>query len=304
MNKVVLTLILGLVISLLAAACQPAVSPPPSPVAASPTAMAAKGLPKAADGTALRKIQDRGKIVAGVKYDIPTFGYLNPLTNKLEGFDVDLVKGIADYIFGNPEAVEFKQAISKDRIPFLQEGVVDIIASTMTINEERTQQIDFADTYYVAGQSLLVPKNSTISSLNDLKGKKVATVKGSTSEKNIAEKAKEAEVVLFDTYSEGVAAMDSNRADAVTTDDIILFGFVKQSPDKYKVVGGQFTVEPYGIGVAKNNKELLDAVNGALRKMIDSGEWAKIYEKNLPGSKAPAPPPRDWRQVTMKAPGY
>lgn len=290
----------GLACQLIVAGCAPAAPAPAGSTGG--TQVQAKGLPKAPDGTLLRKVQDRGKLIAGVKYDIPTFGYLNPISNQLEGFDIDLVKAIAEHIFGDPNAVEFKQAVSKDRIPFLKEGVTDVIASTMTITEERTKEIDFSDTYYVAGQSLLVPKNSTVASITDLKGKRVATVKGSTSEVNIKEKAKDAEVVLFDTYSEGVAAMDANRADAVTTDDIILYGFVKQSPDKYKVVGGQFTVEPYGIGVPLGSKELLTAVNDALRKQIANGGWAKIYEKHLLGSKAPAPPPRDWRQVSMPKP--
>ena len=262
---------------------------------------AGKPLPLAPQGTALRKIQDTSKIVVGVKYDIPTFGYLNPTTNQLEGFDVDIAKAVAKHIFGDPSKIEFKQAVSKDRIPFLEQSVVDIVISTMTINEDRAKQIDFADTYYVAGQSLLVPKDSKIAGLADLKGKTVASVKGSTSEKNIREKAPEATVVLFDTYSEGVAAMDTGRAEAVTTDDIILYGFVKQSPAKYKVVGGQFTIEPYGIGIAKGKPELLAAVNDTISEIKKNGEWAKIYEKNLPGSKAPAPPIADWREIYKQA---
>lgn len=287
----------SIALALVAGACAPSTPPVSAPGSTAPAA--AKGIPKAPAGTLLRTVQDRGKIIAGVKYDIPTFGYLNPVTNKLEGFDIDIVKGVANYIFGDPEAVEFKQAVSKDRIPFLKDGVVDIVASTMTITEDRTKEIDFAETYFVAGQSLLVPANSTIKSIADLSGKKVATVKGSTSETNLRTKAPGAEVILFDTYSEAVQAMDTNRADTVTTDDIILYGYVKQAPNKYKVVGGQFTVEPYGIGVAKGNAELLNAVNEALRGMIKSGDWGKIYEKNLPGSKAPGPPPADWRKVTL-----
>jgi putative glutamine transport system substrate-binding protein len=262
---------------------------------------ASKGIPKAAEGTALRKIQDRGKFVAGVKYDQPTFGYLNPKTNKLEGFDIDLSKAIAREILGNEDAIEFKQAVSKDRIPFLEQGVVDFIAATMTANEDRAKQIEFTDTYYVAGQSLLVPKNSDITGLASLNGKSVATVKGSTPEQNIRQKAPGANVVLFDTYSECIAAMDSGRAQAVTTDDIILLGYQQQSPDKYKVVGGQFTVEPYAVGIPKGQMDVLDAVNTAMRSIVKSGEWAKIYEKNL-GGKAPAPPPQDWREVYKMKP--
>ena len=266
--------------------------------AAGAAAKAASGpLPQAAAGTGLRKVQDRGKLIVGVKYDVPTFGYLNPQTNKLEGFDVDLAKGIAKYIFGDDTKIEFVQAVSANRIPFLQNDTVDIIASTMTANEDRAKQIDFTRTYYVAGQGLLVPANSTITGIKDLDGKTVCSAQGSTSEKNIREKAPKANVILFQTYAECVQTMDAGRADAVTTDDNILLGFVKQSPGKYKVPDERFTTEPYGMGVKQGNKELLDAANAALDTMIADGTWAKLYAANLPGVKVPAPPPADWRLV-------
>jgi aspartate/glutamate/glutamine transport system substrate-binding protein len=261
------------------------------------------GVPRAAEGTSLRRIQDNGKLVIGVKYDVPTFGYLNPRNNTLEGFDVDLGKAIAREVLGSESAADFKQAVSADRIPFLNAGQVDLVLSTMTANEERAQQIDFTDAYYVAGQSLLVKKDSTINGIRDLGGKTVCSVTGSTSEKNIREKAPTAQVVLFGTYSECVQAMDSGRAEAVTTDDIILLGYVKDAPDRYKVVGGQFTIEPYAGGVAKNNAELLGAVNGAIQKLKASGEWKRIYEKNLSGVAVPSnPPPVAWQEVYRMQP--
>lgn len=268
------------------AACTPATGAPSG------------GVPQAPAGTMLRRVQDASKIVIGVKYDIPTFGYLNPRTNQLEGFDVELGKAIARDVLGSESKVEFKQAVSADRIPFLQTGQVDLILSTMTANEDRAQQIDFTDAYYVAGQSLLVKKDSNISGIRDLSGRTVCSVTGSTSERNIREKASQANIILFDTYSVCVQTMDGGRADAVTTDDIILLGFVKEGPDRYKVVGGQFTIEPYAGGVAKNNPEFLKAVNDAIKKIKSSGDWKKIYEKNLPGVQAPRdPPPVDWREV-------
>lgn len=286
MRRALLVLLAGLCLS---GACAPPTAQPPA-VAQAPA------------GTLLRKVQDRGKIVIGVKYDIPTFGYLNPRTNQLEGFDVELGKAIAREVLGSDARAEFTQAASADRIPFLNNGQVDLVLSTMTANEERAQQIDFTDAYYVAGQSLLVKKDATLGGIRDLGGKTVCSVSGSTSEKNIREKSPQAQVVLFRTYSECVQAMDTGRADAVTTDDIILLGFVKESPDRYKVVGGQFTVEPYAGGVAKNNPELLQAVNEAIRKAKGSGEWKKIYEKNLPGVAVPKEPPVDWREVYRMAP--
>lgn len=251
--------------------------------------------------TSLDAIKQRGKLVVGVKYDVVTFGYLNPETNKVEGFDVEMAKAVAQRIFGNPDAVEFKEAISKNRIPYLNEGVVDVVFSTMTANEERAQQIDFSDCYYVAGQSLLVPIDSTLTGVNDLGGKRVATVTGSTSEKNVRAAAPTADVKLFSTYSEAVQAMQSGQADAVTTDDIILFGFVKNSPDKFKVVGGQFTQEPYAAGVKKGNTALVEEVNAAIRDLKQNGRWAEIYKQTISPENVPPVPPQNWQDVVKKS---
>jgi putative glutamine transport system substrate-binding protein len=251
-------------------------------------------------GGTLADIKTRGRLIAGVKYDVRIFGYLNPETNKVEGFDVDLAKAVAERIFGDPEKVEFVEAISANRIPYLEEGKADVIFSTMTANEDRAKQIEFSDTYYVAGQSLLVPVNSTITSIQDLDGRTVGTVKGSTSEKNIAAKAPTAKIELFDAYAAAVQAMEAGRVEAVTTDDIILYGFARNAPDKFKVVGGQFTQEPYAAGVRKGNTELLAEVNGALRDLKESGEWAEIYKKWI-GSDPTGLPPQDWREVYAQA---
>jgi putative glutamine transport system substrate-binding protein len=266
------------------------------------TAGGSAGVAQAPAGTLLRKVQDRGKIIIGVKYDVPTFGYLDPRSNQLQGFDVDLGKAIAREVLGDEKKVEFAQARSADRIPFLNTGQVDLVLSTMTANEERAKEIDFTETYYVAGQSLLVRKESTINGIRDLSGKTVCSVSGSTSEKNIREKAPLAQVILFGTYSECVQGLDTQRAEAVTTDDIILLGFAKDAPDRYKVVGGQFTIEPYAGGVAKGNAEFLAAVDGAIKQIKASGEWKRIYEKNLPGIAVPQPPPVDWRDVYKMQP--
>ncbi len=265
------------------------------------TAVTTAGTPTtgAMSGGTLADIKARGRLIAGVKYDVRIFGYLNPETNKVEGFDVDLAKAVAERIFGDPEKVDFVEAISANRIPYLDQGKADVIFSTMTANEDRAKQIEFSDTYYVAGQSLLVPINSTIASIKDLDGKTVGTVKGSTSEKNIAAKAPTAKIELFDAYAAAVQAMDAGRVEAVTTDDIILYGFQRNSPDKFKVVGGQFTQEPYAAGIKKGNTELLAEVNGALRDLKQSGKWAEIFKKWI-GSDPTAVPPQEWRDVYLQ----
>lgn len=272
---------------------------PTNTTAAAPTNTTAAG--GGAITNNLAAIKARGKLIAGVKYDVRIFGYLNPETNVVEGFDVDLARAVATRIFGNPDAIQFEEAISRNRIPYLDEGRVDVIFSTMTANATRAGQIDFSDVYYVAGQSLLVPVNSDIATVNDLAGKRVGTAKGSTSETNIRSFAPQATIELFDGYAQAVAAMDAGRLDAVTTDDIILYGFQRDSPDKFKVVGGQFTQEPYAAGVKKGNTDLLNEVNGALRDLKESGEWQVLYKKWI-GTDPQGVPPAKWEDVYTQAP--
>jgi putative glutamine transport system substrate-binding protein len=311
-NRLALT-VLAWAVVLASAACQPATSAPPAAETAGPLAPEAAaspvvagteaGLPPAEPGSLLRTVQDRGRLVCGTKYDVPTFGYLSPETNKVEGFDIEVCRAIARHILGDPEAVEIKEALSRNRIPFLNEGVVDVVASTMTINEERLKEIDFSNVYFIASQALLLPVSNPATTLAELKGQRIGTVKGSTSEQNInAASEKDGlglQVLLFDTYSEAVAAMDAGRVDAVTTDDIILYGFMRQQPDKWKVVGGPLSAEPYGIGVPKGQAALLSAVNDALAEFKQSGSWQKAYQTWITAETVPEPPADDWRSVTV-----
>ncbi len=306
MRRVAQILSLLMVLSALVACGQSGGTGSTAPTAASgaaaPTAATGGEQPTAAGpvaDTSLTAIKQRGKLIVGVKYDQPGFGFLNPDTNKVEGFDVEMGRAVAQKIFGNADAVEFKESVSKNRIPYLDQGVVDVVFATMTANEERAQQIDFSDCYYVAGQSLLVPTASDIAGVDALAGKTIGTVKGSTSEKNIRTKAPEAKVELFDTYAEAVQAMQSGRVEAVTTDDIILYGFQKQNPDKFKVVGGQFTQEPYAAGVKKGNTELLNETNTTIRDLKQSGKWAELF-KQWVSDDAPQIPPQEWRDVIKK----
>jgi ABC-type amino acid transport substrate-binding protein len=262
------------------------------------SACAPKGIGPAPEGTLLRKIQDRGKLIVGIKTDIPTFGFKELRFNTIEGFDPAIGREIAARIFGDPSKVEFKPAVSKDRIPFLLDGTVDVILSTMTINDDRLKDIDFSVVYYVAGQRLLVRKDSHITSVADLADKKVGTAKGSTSATNLG-KFSVGQVVLYDTYFDATTDLVQGKIDAVSTDDVILYGFALVNPDT-NVVGAQFSYEPYGVGVPKNNPELLNEVNTVIHNLKTSGKWKQIWKKEI-GDKVgiltiPDPPPDDWRK--------
>ncbi|PET45408.1 amino acid ABC transporter substrate-binding protein [Bacillus sp. AFS001701] len=228
---------------------------------------------------ALARIKDDKKIVFGVKYDTRLFGLKNPSTGKVEGFDIDLSKALAKEMFGDDVKPEYIEVTSKTRVGLLNNGKVDAVVATMTINEERKKEVDFTDVYFNAGQSLLVKKGSKVHGLADLKkGTKVLAVKGSTSAVNIRQKAPETTVLEFENYAEAFTALKAGKGDALTTDDSILYGMKEEDPS-FELVGGTFTEEPYGIAVKKGNKDLVDALNKALKSLKDSGKYDEIKNK-------------------------
>ena len=245
---------------------------------AAPTQAAAPTF--AADST-MAKIVAKGKMTVGVKFDQPGFGLKDPVTGKVDGFDVQIAKEIGKALGLKEEQIEFVEAVSANRIPFLQEDKVDLVIATMTINAERKTQIEFSRPYYLAGQSILVKKdNTTIKTVTDLNGKNVCSVQGSTSEKNIQTKAPQANLLSLTGYAACVDSLKSGRVEAVSTDDIILAGFAA-SDNTLKLVGGQFTQEPYGIGVKKGKTDMVAFIDALLAKEFADGTWDKIYDKYL-----------------------
>ncbi len=253
--------------------------------------------PTVEPGTSVAAIKDKGTITIGVKYDVPLFGLKNPTTGDIEGFDIEIGKMITEAIFGDDTKVEFVEAVSKNREPFIQDGKVDLVISTYTINDTRKQVVDFAGPYYVAGQDILVKADDdSIKSVDDLNGKKVCSVTGSTSLTNVQEKAPQADLsVVFDKYSLCVEALNDGRVQAVTTDNIILLGFVADSDGELKIVGNPFTEEPYGIGLKKGDTELRDFVNDVLEQSYTDGSWKDAFDETVgvSGVDAPTPPPLD-----------
>lgn len=227
----------------------------------------------------LDKILKRGKIIVGVKYDTKPFGYINA-KHELAGYDVDLAKYIAKSILGKENDIEFKQVTSSNRIFALNSGKVDIIIATMTITDQRKTVVDFSLPYYMAGQAILVPKNSKINSISDLNGKKVIIILGSTAENNLKIIAPNSDILGFKTYTEGYKALKNGRADAMFSDDAILLGFVADDPS-IKLLPQRYTNEPYSIAFRKGaeSTRLINKINFILEYMKKSGELQKLGNK-------------------------
>jgi glutamate transport system substrate-binding protein len=257
---------------------KPATTVAPTTAAPAAATPAAAKLPATA-----QKIKDRGKITIGVKFDVPFMGLQNPVNNDVTGFDTEMGKIVARAIFGTDKGkITWTEAISRNREPFIQEGKVDIVISTYTINDARKKLVDFAGPYVSAKQDILIYKVDAeqIKSVTDLNGRKVCSVQGSTSLNNLRREAPRADVVAFNTYSECVEALKDGRVQAVTTDDLILISFAKKFP-AFQLVGKPFTDEPYGIGLKKCDTEFRNWINDLIETSVKNGDYKKAWDANL-----------------------
>ncbi|KRE97382.1 glutamate ABC transporter [Nocardioides sp. Soil774] len=245
------------------------------------------------DGTAMKELADAGKITIGVKFDQPGIGFKGATDDMPKGFDPEIGKILAASLGIAPEDIEWKETISDNREPFLEEGEVDLVIASYSITDERRQVVGQAGPYYVTGQQLLVASDSDIASLDDVKGKEVCSVTGSTSLDNI--KAEGAKPRGFDTYSECVDQVLSGTVDAMTTDGAILLGYAAENPDELKVVVDPFSEERYGVGYSKDKPEMCQWIVDTIKKAEDDGDWDAAFEATLgqSGVDTPEPPAMD-----------
>jgi glutamate transport system substrate-binding protein len=223
------------------------------------------------------------KITVGIKYDQPGLGLKTP-DGSFTGFDVDVAKYVAKELGYAEGDIEFKETKSADRETALARGDVDFIAATYSITDERAKKVDFAGPYLLAHQDLLIRADDNVAKGDDLNGKKLCSVTGSTSAQNVQKDfAKNAQLKQYGTYSECLSALQSGQVDALTTDDSILAGYASQDQykGKFKLAGLKLSNENYGIGVKKGEKEMVDKINAALEKMVDEKAWDKAVADNF-----------------------
>ncbi|MEP7111633.1 MAG: glutamate ABC transporter substrate-binding protein [Ilumatobacteraceae bacterium] len=247
-------------------------------------------------GSTMAAIQKRGKLIVGVSGDTLLFGARNPLKNVIEGFDIDMLKEVAKAIFGpsGESNITYKVITYADRLPNLEAGPdnggVDIVAHTMTINCNRWLRIAFSSTYFDAGQRVLVKKGSKFDSIDALNAASatVCAPEGSTNidllRKNENNRFDKLVVLAKPDVTDCLVAMQQGEADGATGDDTVLAGLAAQDPNT-EVVGDKFTDEPYGLGIA-NGQDKVDFVrfvNSVIEEMRTDGRWQQIYTKWLVG---------------------
>ncbi|MFI9308401.1 glutamate ABC transporter substrate-binding protein [Streptomyces triculaminicus] len=253
--------------------------------------------PSIADGPAVQRIKSRGRLIAGVDQNSYRWGYRDPATRELSGFDIDLVRAVAKAVLGDPDKVTFLAIPTNQRIPALEKGKVDIIARTMTINCDRIKQVAFSTAYFEAGQQVLAPKGSPVTAFDDsLKGKKVCTAKGSTGESELRAESHGATVLTVPNQLDCLVRLQLGQVDAVITDSALAAGQAAQDPS-VRLVGKPFTTESYGVAMNLGDQDLVRRVNAVLEDYRRGGAespWMVAYRKwlaaDLKGITAPPEP--------------
>ena len=224
-------------------------------------------------------------ITWGVKADTKLLGLIDVKDGKEKGFEIDLATALTKKMLGKDAKAKFVTVTSQSRIPLLKNGNIDAIIATMTITPERQKTINFSNSYFDAGQSLLVKDDSSVKKVEDLNNKTIIGVVGSNSVENVKKFAPKAQVLQLPDYAQALTALKSGQGDALTTDNVILAGMAVNNPG-YKLQGKAFTTEPYGIGINKGQDDFRKAVNKALKEVQQDGTYNKLIVKwfgDVPG---------------------
>ncbi len=224
-------------------------------------------------------VNQRGQLIVGVKTDTPPFGFLDKDGNNV-GLDIDLAKLIAKKLFGDENKVIFVPVNTSNRIMKLSSGEVDIIIATMSITPQRQIILDFSIPYHTAGQAILVKKESKITSLNELRGKKAIIVYGSTVEKNLRSNVPNITIIGYKTYPEAFQALKDGKADAMISDDTILMGFA-MNDKSVKILPKRYSKEPYAVVFRKGeeSEKFRETVNIELKEALNRGTIRQLKAK-------------------------
>jgi len=226
----------------------------------------------------LQDVKARGKLIAGVRTDFPPFGFADKLGVNM-GLDVDIAKFLSKELWAEGGGIKFVSVVPSNRISSLTSRKVDILLACLSITEERKKLIDFSIPYFLSGHLVLVHKDSKIAKYQDLAGKKVAIIRGSTGDEAIQELVPTAERVQFQRNGEALQALKEHRVEAFVQDDVLIYRLLQENSDLKVVNEKPFKAAPFALGVRKGDPEWLDFVNATLTKMRETGEHKRLLQK-------------------------
>jgi len=236
----------------------------------------------------LKKIADRGAIVIGHREASVPFSYLDQ-NQKPIGFSVDLCLKIADAVkeeLKKPDIkINYVPVTPQTRFALLANGTVDLECGSTTNTFSRQSQAAFTFTTFITGTKLLVRANSGIKSVDDLGGKTLVVLPGTTNEQAlkayIEQKRMNTRIINVREHAEALLAMETDRADAYGSDDVLLYGSRARAknPDQYVVVGEFLTFDPYAIMIPRNDSAFATVADKAIAKMFRDGSFMQAYKK-------------------------
>ncbi|RJO78409.1 glutamate ABC transporter substrate-binding protein [Nocardia panacis] len=232
------------------------------------------------------------KLRVGVDQNTYLFGFRDPSTAQLAGFDIDLAGEIARDLTGDPNRVELRSVTAQERTQALQNKQVDVVVRTFTATCERRRDLDFSTVYYYAEEKFLVPKGSGIGNdVADIAGKRVCVLNGSSSVAAMFALPRRPVVIGATSWTDCLVALQQGQVEAIFGDVPILAGLVAQDHN-LEIVGRSLGTGAYAVGIAKGNEDLVRFVNGVLERVRADGTWQSIYGRHLSALGPPPAPPQ------------
>ena len=240
-------------------------------------------------GSTMARIAARGRLIAGVDQGKYLVGYRNPITGRLEGSDIDIVRTIATAIFGDPDRVQYVVLDIADRAGAVDRRQVDLVVNSFSVTCDRQRVVEFSTAYMEATARILVPVNSGVNEVEDLAGKRVCTSAGSTTERMLRALPARLDVQTLPGIPDCMVELQHGRAAAVSSDDVLLAGLAAQDPQTH-VVGRSLLLSYYAVGMRRDAPDLVRFVNGVLEQARRDGSLAASDEHWL-GRLDPVPQP-------------
>lgn len=226
------------------------------------------------------EIKKSGKIKIGVFSDKNPFGYVDE-NGKVQGYDVYFAKRIAKDLLGSEDAVDFVYVEAASRVEYLKSAKVDITLANFTVTDERKEQVDFALPYMKVALGIVSPQKAEITDINQLKGKKLIVVKGTTAETYFSKNYPDVTLVKFDEYQEAYDALLDGRGDAFSTDNTEVLAWAKQNKGFVVGVESLGDIDTIAPAVQKGNTELLNWLNDEIKTLAKEKFFHKDFDETL-----------------------